>query len=267
MKKWTTVLITLIACIGLTACGGGNSGADGSAGTKVKLATEAAYAPMIFMDKDKVSGFDVDIAAAVMEEAGLDWDITNMGWDTMLESVKQGTEYKASIAAISITDDRRLTYDYTVPYFESRNMILVPKGSGIENALDLKGKKGAVQLSTTADILMSGIMGRDNTNLKRFDSNAVALMELDGGGVDAVVADFAIVWEYVKNHPNDKYEYIMDTDNFTPEYYGILLPKGSELKAKLDPAIKAILKNGVYADIYKKWFGEEPNLEGLLNAE
>jgi glutamine transport system substrate-binding protein len=265
MKKWTLVLITLIACIGLTACGGGNNGADG--GDKVKFATEAAYAPMIFMDKDKVTGFDVDIATAIMEEAGLDWDITNMGWDTMLESVKQGTEYKASIAAVSITDDRKLTYDFSVPYFESRNMILVPKGSDIKNALDLKDKKVAVQLSTTADILMTGIMGRDNTDLKRFDSNAVALMELDSGGVDAVVADFAIVWEYVENNPNDKYEYITDTENFTPEYYGILLPKGSELKAKLDPAIKAILENGKYAEVYKKWFGEEPNVEGLLSAE
>jgi glutamine transport system substrate-binding protein len=265
MKKWTWVLITLITCIGLTACGGGNNGASG--GDKVKFATEAQYAPMIFMDKDKVTGFDVDIATAIMEEAGLDWSITNMGWDTMLESVKQGTEYKASIAAVSITDDRKLTYDFSVPYFESRNLILVPKGSDIKNALDLKGKKVAVQLSTTADILMTDIMGRDNTDLKRFDSNAVALMELDTGGVDAVVADMAIVWEYVENNPNDKYEYIIDTENFTPEYYGILLPKGSELKAKLDPAIKAILENGKYAEVYKKWFGEEPNVEGLLNAE
>ena len=265
MKKWTWVLISLITCIGLTACGGGNNGASG--GDKVKFATEAAYAPMIFMDKDKVTGFDVDIAAAIMEEAGIDWSITNMGWDTMLESVKQGTEYKASIAAVSITDDRKLTYDFSVPYFESRNMILVPKGSDIKNALDLKDKKVAVQLSTTADILMTDIMGKGNTDLKRFDSNAVALMELDSGGVDAVVADMAIVWEYVENNPNDKYEYIIDTENFTPEYYGILLPKGSELKAKLDPAIKAILENGKYAEVYTKWFGEEPDVEGLLNAE
>ncbi len=267
MKKWTLVLITLITCIALTACGGGNNGASGGDQDKVKFATEAAYAPMIFMDKDKVTGFDVDIAAAIMEEAGIDWSITNMGWDTMLESVKQGTEYKASIAAVSITDDRKLTYDFSVPYFESRNMILVPKDSDIKNALDLKDKKVAVQLSTTADILMTDIMGRDNTDLKRFDSNAVALMELDSGGVDAVVADMAIVWEYVENNPNDKYEYIIDTENFSPEYYGILLPKGSELKAKLDPAIKAILQNGKYAEVYKKWFGEEPNVEGLLNAE
>ncbi len=265
MKKWTGVLITLITCIALTACGGGNNGASG--GDKVKFATEAQYAPMIFMDKDKVTGFDVDIAGVIMEEAGLEWSITNMGWDTMLESVKQGTEYEASISAVSITDDRKLTYDFSVPYFESRNLILVPKGSDIKNALDLKGKKVAVQLSTTADILMTDIMGRDSTDLKRFDSNAVALMELDSGGVDAVVADMAIVWEYVENNPNDKYEYIIDTENFRPEYYGILLPKGSELKAKLDPAIKAVLENGKYAEVYKKWFGEEPNVEGLLNAE
>jgi len=265
MNKWTMVLIALITCIGLTACGGGNNGASG--GDKVKFATDAAYAPMEFMDKGKVTGFDIDIAAAIMEEAGLAYDIANMGWDTMLESVKQGTAYDAGISAVSITDDRKLTYDYTVPYFESRNLILVPEGSSVKNALDLMDKRVAVQLSTTADILMSEMMGQDNANLKRFDSNAVALMELDSGGVDAVVADFAIVWEYIENNPDKKYVSIMDTENFTPEYYGILLPKGSELKAKLDPAIKAVLENGKYAEVYKKWFGEEPNVEGLLKAE
>lgn len=245
----------------MTACGS----KDG--GSKVKFATDAAYAPMEYMDKDKVSGFDIDFAEAVMKEAGLSYSITNTGWDTMLTSVQQGKEYQAGISSVSITDERKQTYDYSIPYFESTNMILVKEGSPIKSATDLKDKKVAVQISTTADTLMTKIMGSDNKSLKRMDNNTLALLELENNGVDAVVADIAIVREYIKNNPNKKFVSIADPKNFESEYYGILLPKGSDLKAKIDPAIKKVIENGTYATVYKKWFGQEPDTKKLLEQK
>lgn len=267
-KKWA--MSALAACFVLTmvGCGSNNNAAsNGAEGEMIKFASDASYAPMEYMDTDTIKGFDIDFIKAVMEEAGIKYSVTNTGWDTMLSSVKQGTEYQAGLSSVSITDERKETYDYSIPYFESTNMIMVKEGSDIKNALDLKDKVVAVQGATTADDLMSGIMGVDNANLKRFDSNAVALMELNSGGADAVVADIAIVNEYIKNNPNEKLTGIIDKENFGSEYYGILYPKGSEWKAKLDPAIKAIIENGKYAEIYKSWFGEEPDTATLLSAE
>ncbi|MEF2964798.1 basic amino acid ABC transporter substrate-binding protein [Paenibacillus sp. M1] len=249
-----------------TAEATGAAGASGD-GATYKFATDAAYAPMEYMDKDKITGFDIDFLEAVMKEAGLKYEVVNTGWDPMLTEVKSGTTYAAGISSVSITDERKETYDYSIAYFESTNMILVKEDSPITGALDLKDKKVAVQLATTAESLMSEIMGGDNPNLKRFDSNAVALLELDSGGVDAVVADIAIVREYMKNNPGKQFKGILDEEQFPSEYYGILLPKGSELKAKLDPAIKTVLENGTYTEIYQKWFGEEPNIDNVLNAE
>lgn len=267
MKKGIVLtVVTLIILSIVSACGSNNNSSGNGDGKTYMFATDATYAPMEYMDKDKISGFDVDFLKAVMKEAGLKYKLHNTGWDTMLESVKQGTEYDAGLSSVSITDKRKESYDFSVPYFESTNMILVKKGSDIKNALDLKDKKVAVQGTTTADVLMSGIMGQNNTNLKRYDSNAVALLELDKKGVDAVVADIAIVREYIKNNPKKKFKGILDAENFTSEYYGILYPKGSDLKAKLDPAIKKVLDNGEYAKIYKKWFGKKPNLDNLLKA-
>ncbi len=231
--------------------------------TPIKFATDASYAPMEFMDLDQVKGFDIDFLDAVMKQAGMKYEVTNTGWDTMLESVRQGTEYQAGISSVSITADRKESYSFSLPYFESTNVIMVKEGSDIKSALDLKNKKVAVQNGTTADILMSGIMGKDNSNLSRFESNALALLELDNGGADAVVADIAIVNEYIKNNPDKKLVSISDSKNFNSEYYGILYPKDSELKAKLDPAIQTIIDNGTYAEIYKKWFGTEPDLTNL----
>ncbi|WP_244935813.1 basic amino acid ABC transporter substrate-binding protein [Paenibacillus glycanilyticus] len=277
-KRLSVLLAAGILIMTMAACGankenGGNTASGGdkpssNASEKVyKFATDAAYAPMEFMDKDKITGFDVDFLKAVMDEAGLKYSITNTGWDAMLTEVQSGKSYDAGLSSVSITPEREESYDYSVPYFESTNMIMVKEDSTVASAADLKDKKVAVQGSTTADTLMSGIMGNDNTDLKRFDSNAVAMLELDSGGVDAVVADIAIVREYMKNNPERKLKAIMDTASFGSEFYGILLPTGSELKAKLDPAIKTVLENGKYTEIYKKWFGEEPNIDNVLNAK
>ncbi|WP_411348246.1 basic amino acid ABC transporter substrate-binding protein [Paenibacillus sp. WLX2291] len=280
MKKHSALLLLTLIFVLLAGCGTApakdpapaasssteSEPAATDSSTPIKIATDASYAPMEFMDLDQVKGFDIDFIDAVMKQAGLTYEVTNTGWDTMLESVRQGTEYQAGVSSVSITDERKESYSFSLPYFESTNVIMVKEGSDIKSALDLKDKKVAVQNGTTADILMSGIMGKDSANLSRFESNALALLELDNGGADAVVADIAIVREYIKNNPDKKLVSITDPDNFDSEYYGILYPKDSELKAKLDPAIQTIIDNGTYAEIYKKWFGEEPDLTNLKAA-
>jgi glutamine transport system substrate-binding protein len=268
MKKWMLFMLAALFALSVTGCASKTvPAAAGGSNKTIHVASDATYAPMEFMDKDKISGFDIEFLADVMKEAGLSYDVKNIGWDTMLESVKQGTEYQAGISSVSITDERKQTYDFTVPYFESTNMILVKEDSPVKSAADLKDKKVAVQNSTTADTLMTGIMGNGNSNLKKFDSNVVALVELEKGGVDAVVADNAIVGEYIKNNAGKKFKGIKDTTNFTSEYYGIVLPKGSELKAKLDPAIAKVIENGTFAKLYKKYFNEEPNVANLGKAK
>lgn len=265
MKKYGVIALAALLLVVVAACGQRDSG-SGSGGKVYKFATDAAYSPMELMDKDKIVGFDVDFLEAVMKEAGLKYTLTNTGWDPMLIAVETGEEYNAGISSISITEDRKQDYDYTIPYFESVNMILTKQGSGVKTAQDIKDKKVAVQGGTTADTIMSEIMGTDNPNLKRFDSNTLAFLEMDKGGVDAVVADIAIVGEYLKQNPDKNYEGVVDP-SFPAEYYGILLPKGSELKALLDPAIKKVLESGQYVEIYKKWIDGEPNVQNILNAQ
>jgi glutamine transport system substrate-binding protein len=268
MKKgWLLALIVVLTFVA-SGCGAKEKGGAADSNAIVyKFATDAAYPPMESMDKEKIVGFDIDFLAAVMEEAGLEYEIKNIAWDNLLESVKIGKEFDGGISAMTITDDRKQSYDFSIPYFESTNMILVNEGSDIKSALDLKDKKVAVQGGTTADELMTGIMGEGNESLKRFESNALALLELASNGVDAVVADIAVVQEYVKNNPDKKFVGVLDRENFASEYYGIAFPKGSELKAMLDPAVKKVLESDKYKEIYKKWIGGEPDMAGVLNAE
>ncbi|RUS46790.1 basic amino acid ABC transporter substrate-binding protein [Cohnella sp. AR92] len=279
MGKWSIVAMTAVLALSLTACGSKNdkpaSGSEASSGGSpeqvvLKVATDASYAPFESMDKDKIVGFDADFLDAVMKEAGLSYKLENVGWDALLAEMTQGdkSSYKAAISAITITDDRKQSSDFTIPYFESVNMILTKEGSTVANALELKDKKVAVQGATTADELMKGIMGDSNTNLKRFDSNTLALLELDNGGVDAVVADFGVVQAYVQEHPDKKYKAIYDKNNFAPEYYGIMLQKGSaDLKSKLDAAVEKVRASDEYKAMYKKWIGVEPDTADLLKTK
>ncbi|MGG3468281.1 basic amino acid ABC transporter substrate-binding protein [Neobacillus pocheonensis] len=264
MKKFkfiSTVLVAAFVFI-LSACGtskttGGNGGGDEKT---LKVVTDAAYAPFEYLDKGKVVGFDVDFTNAVAKEAGIKIKIENVGWDPLFVELDKKTA-DIGMSAITINDERKQTYDFTRPYFLSTNKILVPKGSDIKSGADLKNnKKVAVQNATTGQEAVEGLLGKNNEKIKKFENNNLAIQELKSGGADAVVADNTVIEQYVKNNPNDNFVVIEDSTAFAQEFYGLMLPKGSKLKADLDKAINTLMENGEYTKIYKKWFKVEPDL-------
>lgn len=270
MKKLLMMLMVMMFTFALAACGSSESSSsgegDGAAETekkeKLRVVTDAAYAPFEYMDKGEIVGFDVDFVEAVAKEAGYEVEIVNVGWDPIFVEIKDEIADFA-VSAITINDDRKQTYDFTSPYFLSTNKILVPEGSDIKSAEDLKDKVVAVQAGTTGQEAVDELLGKNSSNIKKFENNNLAIMELTSGGADAVVADNTVVEEYVKNNPDQKLVVIEDADSFAAEYYGLMFPKGSELKADFDEAINTVLDNGKYAEIYTEWFGSEPDVENL----
>lgn len=268
MKRvWSLALIICMLFV-FAACGktADTKGASGEPAKKYKFGTDATWAPQEFMENGKIVGFDVDFLDAVMKEAKLDYELSNITWDPFLIAVKEGKELDGGISSVTISDERKQSYDFSAPYFESTNMILT-KDDKITSATDLKDKRIGVQNATTGQLVIEELFGKEKKDLNKYENITMAFMELDNNGVDAVVADNMIVNEYLKNNPNKKFKAIYDKKNFASEFYGILLPKGSELKAKLDPAVKAVLENGKYAEIYKKWYGSEPDVKTLLKMK
>lgn len=268
VSKRGLFLIIFAAIFILAACGtsasNGNSDTEGKKDEQktLKVATDAAYAPFESMDGDKIVGFDIDVLNAVAKEAGYKLDIVHTGWEPLFIEIENKSSDLA-ISAISITDDRKADYDFTIPYFLSINKILLPEDSNIANANDLLDKVVAVQGGTTGHEVVEKLLGEKHQNIKSFDNNNLAIMELLSGGAEAVVADNGVLESYVKNNPDKKLKVVGDSETFDPEYYGIMFPKGSELKAEFDQAIKKVIENGTYEEIYEKWFGEKPDLETL----
>ncbi|WP_141430540.1 basic amino acid ABC transporter substrate-binding protein [Bacillus sp. 03113] len=268
MKKFSILSLALIFALILSACGtskdkaeeGASSGADSK--KTLRVVTDAAYAPFEYMDKGKIVGFDVDFLEAVAKEAGYKYELVHVGWDPLFVEIDKKTA-DMGISAITINDERKESYDFSVPYFLSTNKILVPEGSNIKSAKDLEGKTIAVQNGTTGQEAVETLLGKNNKNIKKFENNNLAIMELVNGGADAVVADNTVVEEYAKNNPDKKLTVIEDKDNFASEYYGLMFPKGSKIKADIDKAINALYENGTYSKIYTEWFKTEADVENL----
>lgn len=257
------VLVVLVALVALSAaCGQSNTTEEAKVLT---VGTDAAYAPFEYLENGVIVGFDIDLLAAIMEEAGLEYEVKNLGWDPMLESVRSNN-VDLGISAVTINDVRKETYDFSNPYFESTNMILVKEDSDIKNALDLIGKRVGVQNGTTGAEAVESILGANQAGIAKYENNVLAIMELKGGNVDAVVADNTVIIEYVQNNPNDKFVAIGDAENFEAELYGLIFPKGSEYTEKINAALKTVIENGKYAEIYEKWFEATPDVDFLLNA-
>ncbi|MGV3488052.1 MAG: basic amino acid ABC transporter substrate-binding protein [Tuberibacillus sp.] len=264
MKKGMALIVTVLLTFILVLSGCGTSkdeSAGGKAAKTLKVATDAQYAPFESLDKDKVVGFDVDFVKAAAEEAGYKANVVNVGWDPLFVEVKQ-KKSDLAVSAITITDERKQTYDFSNPYYLSTNEILVPENSKVTSGADLKGKTVAVQNATTGQEVAESILGKNSNNIKKFKNNNLAILELLNGGADAVIADNGVVDTYVKNNPDKKLKIIKD-ESFPKEFYGLMFPKGSDLKADFDKAVKKLIDNGKYEEIYKKWFGTEPDIEKL----
>lgn len=263
MKKITQISLLMYMAVAVILSGCGSSETSGTGDEKIlKVVTNAAYAPMEYMDGDKVVGFDVDFINAVAEEAGYKVEVKHTGWDAMFVEIEDEISDLA-VAAITITDERKESYDFSVPYYASSNMILVPEGSDIKSVEDLKDKVISVQNGTTGQEAAESVLGVNHENIKKFEDINLAILELVNGGADAVIADKPVLEGYVKSNPDQNLALIEDEGAFTKDYLGIMFPKGSELKADFDEALNKVLDSGKYSEVYKEWFGADPDVEDL----
>ena len=230
------------------------------------VGTDAAYAPFESQnDKGEIVGFDIDVVKAAAQKAGIEVKFLNTPWEGIFNSVAQG-DRDLLVSAITITAERRQTLDFSTPYFDAQQLIAVKSDSKIANFDDLKKLKVGVQNGTTGDEVITKLQGKDSANIKRFESTPLALKEMEGGGVDAVVADNGVVVHYVNNNPASKFKTIAD-NTFASEQYGIAVKKGNaELLEKINKGLAGIKEDGTYAKIYTQYFGAAPAPAGAAPA-
>lgn len=270
MKKW---LAAVVACSGLmlAACGGqgGNaanpdqdaSAASGSAqergGKTYTVGMNAEFAPFESQGAGgTIEGFDVDLMNALAKAGGFTVTFKNQPWDGLFASLNN-SDFDMLTSAVTITDERKQSMDFTAPYFEITQVVLVPKGKNIQSVKDLKNMdRIGVVTGNTGDLAAQKILGATSPKIARFESLPLVLKEVENGGVDAVISDSAVVGNYIKNNGDKGFSMIVVPD-FETEHYGIAVRKGDAATLNmLNEALKKVRDSGEYEQIYSNYFAK-----------
>jgi arginine/lysine/histidine/glutamine transport system substrate-binding/permease protein len=218
------------------------------------VSTEPAFPPFVYLtDNDQLTGFDVDLMNEIARRLELQVYYAYIPFDGLFATLEAETA-DASVDAITITEERDKSVDFSRPYFKSGLAIAVRADATDINSLeDLSGKKVAVKLGTTGADLAAQV---PNTQLVTFDSAEKALIDLEKGNVDAVIKDepTALGMIALANIQNVR----LLPDLLTEEYYGIGLPPGSPNKRFIDEALNDMIADGTYEQLYRKWFHRDP---------
>ncbi|KUO03707.1 transporter substrate-binding domain-containing protein [Streptomyces caeruleatus] len=265
LGRRTRVLAATTATAGLVLVAGCSSDGNGGSGTKtaaggvevvkagqLTTCTHLPYPPFQSEIDGKVQGFDVALIDLVADDLGVKQAIV----DQPFENFKTGGSLNAgqcdlAAAGMTITEERKKNVDFSDPYFEATQAVLVDKKSGISSFADLKGKKVGAQAQTTGEDYAKS-KGLDPVS---FESSDAVINGLRTGQVQAVVIDYPVVQGWLKDKANAAAFEVAEQIN-TGEQYGFTVKKGNtKLREAINKALKDAKADGTYKKLYEQWIG------------
>ncbi|WP_288659219.1 transporter substrate-binding domain-containing protein [uncultured Enterococcus sp.] len=256
MKKFFGMLTVLFALATLGACGSSNTTAQGQEKDQLaaikksgvlKVATSADYAPFEFHTmvdgKDKIVGSDIDLAKAIAKELGVKAEVSDMNFNTVLASLKEG-KADIAISAISATDERKQQFDFTDNYYNPPQVVIINKKNKeiYRNANDLKDKNvGAQKGSIQEELVKTQLKG---AKLVTIDKVPNMIVEVNQGSLAATVVEKTIAESYIAQNP-DLMIADISLEPAPDEAFAIALPKeSSQLQKELNQIIKKLNDEG-----------------------
>jgi polar amino acid transport system substrate-binding protein len=267
LGRRTRILAATTATAGLLLVAGCSSGGGGGQSSakgvplvkagQVTTCTHLPYPPFQSEINGKVQGFDVALIDLVAGNLGVKQAIV----DTPFENFKTGAflnsgQCDLAAAGMTITPERKKNVDFSDPYFDATQAVLVDKKSGVNSLADVKakGKKLGAQAQTTGEEYAAK-QGFDSVS---FESSDAVLNGLRTGQVQAVIIDYPVVQGWLKDKANADAFKVVDNLN-TGEQYGFTVKKGNtKLLAEINKAIKQAKADGTYKKLYEKWIGPYP---------
>ncbi len=256
------IAATLILSFGAAGCAANDDKAvaalapvvmdDGS----LTVCTDMPYEPFEFEQDGKPAGFDVDLVDQVSKRL----DVKSVIVDTDFDDIQSGEALNSgtcdvAISAMTITGDRARVLDFSSPYFNASQALVVEKGSGVTSLADLGGQKIGVQGGTTGELYVTDNAPGD-AEIVPFEDSAAMDTALKKGEVDAAVYDNTVVGDVVANNP----EVGVAAEFDTGEQYGMAVKKNGsvDLLRTINDVLADLDSNGGYSKVYEKWFGSSP---------
>ncbi len=267
----------------LAACGAEekpSAGDDSSSGTDsdvetdadtdaekvvVQVGTSPTYPPFESEEQGELVGFDIALIEKIAEIEDFEVEFSNMQFDGLIPALKSG-QLDVVVGALSITDKRMESVDFSNAYYESGLSILTKPDAGISGFDDLKGKLIGVQKGTSSYNYMVA-NGIEDHDIKQYADISTAYNTMENGGVDAILYDNPSNINYLNEQDTDA-EIIGDI--LAGEFYGIAVnPKKKELLDKINDGLAKIQENGTYEQLFDEYLNGEKNgfVEGVLKPE
>jgi polar amino acid transport system substrate-binding protein len=221
---------------------------------KLLVGSDTAFPPFESMNGDVAEGFDVDLMEAIGEKLGLEVEFKTEIFDTLIPTLVAGGKFDVIASGMTIKPEREEEIDFTDPYYDSNQSLVMAKGSTYTGPADLSGKKIGVQSGTTGEAWAQENI--PDAELVPFKNATEAFAAAQAGNVDAIVNDLPVSTEILKDDDRGL-EVVAQIP--TGEQYGFGVSKeNAALTAAMNEALAELKEDGTYAEIYRKWFGIDP---------
>lgn len=247
------VLVLVMMTVCMTACGSKSLSVESvqDAG-KLVIGTSPDFPPFESLNTEgEVVGIEIEIMEIICEELGVELEVKQMDFDSVLPGVQTG-KFDAGVSGISVTPEREKNTLFTIPYCLAAQAIVVTSDSAVTCKADLEGKSVSVQTGTTAEEFCM----ENGYDVKAFAANADAEAALTVGKVDAWVIDDLTAAEmvavYNEDHP-DAPLVILEEAMTTEPYAFAFAQGGDDLVEKINEILNALLADGTIAAIFEKY--------------
>ena len=265
MKKVIALLLATVMLLSFTACAGGEA-----EGEKLVMATNAAFPPYEYIEGGKVVGIDAEIAEKIAEKLGMELEIKDVDFDTIIAGVQTG-KYDIGMAGLTVTDERKEKVNFSTSYAKGIQAVIVAEDSAYtsfeefytgfdeeENPIGVKeGIKIGVQQTTTGDIYSSdepANWGFGDANVVRYKTGNEAVAALKAGKITAVIIDNEPAKSFVAANEGLK---ILE-GAYADEDYAIAVGKeDTELLEKINTALAELKADGTLDQIVNKYIPAE----------
>jgi len=226
----------------------------------LKVGSEIGYPPFEFYADDGVTpmGLDVDLANAIAEHLGIKAEFEDTAWEGIFSGLGID-KYDVVMSSVTITGERKLTMDFSNPYIENWQSIVVKKGSApITSVEGLEGLLVGYQGATTSDEYLADMIdtGVVNCRVAAYDKVLNCFDDLRLGRIDAAIVDSVVSEGYVDREP-DTFEITWHQKNVAgaePELFGVAIKKGNtKLLEAVNGALAALEQSGKLDEIRQNW--------------
>jgi polar amino acid transport system substrate-binding protein len=266
-RLWLLVAFVAVLAAALAAAGCGDDddeGDDGAATTAatedlgliqegtLSVGTDTPFPPFEIGQPPNISGYDIDVMNAIAEQLGIEVEYTDTGFATIFRDVANG-QFDTAAAASTITPGRENTVDFTDPYYEAQQALLVTDDSDIASVDDLGGAVVGAQDGTTGETYAND--ETDASEVRGFPEGPNAIQALVTGQVDAVIIDQPVAADAIEKQGG----MTIIEEIPTNELYGFAVaPDNDALREAMNDALATIKEDGTLDSLYEEYFQTTP---------